>query len=83
MRGSRGGTVADETIQNWLTVDEVSLTAPWANSQPSGAPSAQPSTAKAPASPRNRPTTARRVTPSVRSSPISLRLVMTDTDTVL
>ena len=83
MPGSRGGTAADETIQNWLTVDDVSRTAPWASSQPSGAPSAQPSSASTPASPRNSPTTTRRVTPSVRSRPISPRLVMTETETVL
>ena len=83
IRGSSGGTVAEETIQNWLTVEEVSRTAPCASSQPSGAPSAQPSIARAPASPRNSVTTARRVTPSVRSRPISCRRVMTDTATVL
>ena len=81
--GSSGGTLADETIQNWLTVEEVSRTAPCASSQPSGAPSAHPSSASAPASPRNNPTTARRVTPRVRSMPISPRRVMTDTETVL
>ena len=75
--------MAEETIQNWLTVEEVSRTAPCASSQPSGAPSAQPSTASAAASPRNSPTTARRATPSVRRRPISLRRVMTDTETVL
>ncbi len=80
---SSGGTVAAVATQKIVTVDDVSLTAPCAISQPRGAPIAHPTTDRHTASPRNSASTFRRDVPTVRSIPISARRVITETETVL